>query len=99
MRLLILLSCLILVGCSSQRILEKNEKLLSNVKIECNDKHISKHAIQSIILQKSNSKWLGISKVPLGIYCLADKNDSNAISKFVRKIDFAPSNVQFDAAF
>lgn len=90
MRLLILLSCLILVGCSSQRILEKNEELLSKVKIECNDKHISKHAIQSIILQKSNSKWLGISKVPLGIYCLADKNDSNSISKFVRKIGEPP---------
>ena len=90
MRLLILLSCLIIVGCSSQRILKKNELLLSSVKVECNDKHISKHSILSVITQKPNSKWLGIAKAPLGMYCLAGKNDSNALSTLLRKTGEPP---------
>jgi hypothetical protein len=58
---------LLFIGCSSHRILEDNELLLSNVKIESSDKQISAGSIQGAINQKPNSKWFGIAKVPLGI--------------------------------
>lgn len=83
-----------MASCSSQRVLEKDELLLSTVKVESSDKHISKHSIKSIILQKPNSKWFGITKAPLGIYCLAGQNDSSGISKILRKIGEPP--VKYD---
>ena len=83
-----------MASCSSLRVLEKDELLLSTVKVESSDKHISKHSIKSIILQKPNSKWFGITKAPLGIYCLAGQNDSSGISKILRKIGEPP--VKYD---
>ena len=62
-----------MAGCSSQRILEKDELLLSTVKIESSSKHISTHSIKAIVSQKPNNKWFGIAKVPLGMYALAGK--------------------------
>ena len=90
MRRLLLLSCLLIVGCSSKRVLEKNELLLSTVKIESSDKHISPSSVQTAILQKPNNKWFGIAKVPLGMYALAGKKDSSAVCKLLRKTGEAP---------
>ena len=79
-----------MIGCSSQRVLEKDELLLSTVKVESTDKHISTHSIKSIILQKPNNKWFGLAKVPLGMYSLAGKNDSNAVCNLLRRIGEPP---------
>ncbi len=90
MRILLLLSCLLIVSCSSKRVLEKNELLLSTVKIESSDKHISPSSLQTAILQKPNNKWFGLAKVPLGMYSLAGKKDSSGICKLLRKIGEPP---------
>ena len=79
-----------MIGCSSQRVLEKDEFLLSTVKVESTDKHISTHSIKSIILQKPNNKWFGLAKIPLGMYSLAGKNDSNAVCNLLRRIGEPP---------
>lgn len=79
-----------MAGCSSQRILEKDELLLSTVKIESSSKHISTHSIKAIVSQKPNNKWFGIAKVPLGMYALAGKNDSNFVCKLLRKVGEPP---------
>ena len=79
-----------MAGCSSQRILEEDELLLSTVKIESSSKHISTHSIKAIVSQKPNNKWFGIAKVPLGMYALAGKNDSNFVCKLLRKVGEPP---------
>lgn len=86
---------MLFIGCSSHRILEDNELLLSNVKIESSDKQISAGSIQGAINQKPNSKWFGIAKVPLGIYSMAGKKDSNFVCNLLRKIGEPP--VIYDA--
>ena len=90
MPLLILIACLFMVGCSSQRILEKDQLLLSTVKVESTDKHITTHSIKSILRQRPNNKWFGVAKAPLGMYCLAGKNDSNFVCNLLRRTGEPP---------
>lgn len=95
MRLLLFIATLLIVGCSSQRLLEEHESLLSSVKIESSDKRVSTGSLQGALAQKPNSKWFGIAKVPLGIYCLAGKKDTNAVCNLLRKTGEPP--VIYDA--
>ena len=90
LRLLLILLSALLVSCSSQRILEDNEYLLSAVKIESSDKHIASGSVQGTLTQKPNSKWFGIAKVPLGMYSLAGKKDSNFVCRLLRKTGEPP---------
>ena len=79
-----------MVGCSSQRILEEDQLLLSTVKVESTDKHITTHSIKSILRQRPNNKWFGVAKAPLGMYCLAGKNDSNFVCNLLRRTGEPP---------
>ena len=90
MRFFILLSCMIIASCSSKCLLDEGDFLLSKVNIESDDKHVTSMDLQTVMLQRPNSKWLGLVKAPLGLYSLAGKKDSSSLNVFLRKIGEPP---------
>lgn len=70
--ILLMLAC----RCTSDKFLSEGESVLSAVKVRSTDRDISITNYERCIRQRPNSKWFGLVKVPLGIYCLAGKDTS-----------------------
>lgn len=66
----------LLCGCSSEKFLGEGQTVLSSIKVVSSDKEINAKNYDRYIAQHPNSKWFGLVKVPLGIYCVAGKDTS-----------------------
>ena len=82
-----------LASCSSQRFLQEEQTVLSDVKLSSSQQGFKASSLRSYIRQEPNSKWFSLFKVPLGIYCLS-KADSvkghKGFSRILRNIGEAP---------
>lgn len=67
----------LLCGCSSEKFLGEGQTVLSSIKVVSSDKEINAKNYDRYIAQHPNSKWFGLVKVPLGIYCVAGKDTSH----------------------
>lgn len=67
----------LLCGCSSEKFLGEGQTVLSSIKVVSSDKEINAKNYDRYIAQHPNSKWFGLVKVPLGIYCIAGKDTSH----------------------
>ena len=86
----ILATALIFSGCSSKKFLSKDERILSSVSVKSDDKHFNAKNYLRYVRQKPNSRWFGVLKVPLGVYCLASKDTVKHKKNIFRKIGEAP---------
>lgn len=86
----ILATALIFSGCSSKKFLSKDERILSSVSVKSDDKHFNAKNYLRYVRQKPNSRWFGVLKVPLGVYCLASKDTVRHKKNIFRKIGEAP---------
>ena len=85
----------LLSGCSAERFLADDEKILSGVKLESDRRHPSPSAYRNYIRQEANSRWFNVIKVPLGIYCLKGRDTTSRWSRFIGRMGEAP--VVYDA--
>lgn len=79
-----------LSSCSSERFLPEGKCVLSSVKVTSNNKHVKPSDYRSYVRQESNSRWLNLVKVPLGMYCMSGRDSTRRINRFFRKIGEAP---------
>lgn len=63
-------------SCSSEKFLGNGRTMLSSVSIKSADKAVNAKNYSRYIKQQPNSKWFGLVKVPLGIYCMAGRDTS-----------------------
>ena len=75
-------------SCSSEKFLDNGSTVLSSVSIKSADKAVSAKNYSRYIKQHPNSKWFGLVKVPLGIYCMAGRDTSRRHA--LRKLGEAP---------
>ena len=71
-----LLSVIAFSACSSEKFLSNGSTVLSSVKIKSAEKTVNAKNYDRYLKQHPNSKWFGLVKVPLGIYCIAGKDTS-----------------------
>lgn len=93
--LLLAAALLLLGGCSPVRFLGEEETLLHRVRVTSEGRGVKPAALRNYVRQEPNSRWLGLVKVPLGIYCLSGTDSAKRANRFFRRIGEAP--VVFDA--
>ena len=71
-----MLSVIAFSACSSEKFLSNGSTVLSSVKIKSAEKTVNAKNYDRYLKQHPNSKWFGLVKVPLGIYCIAGKDTS-----------------------
>lgn len=86
---IILLSCLLTIGCSTVRTLSPGQYRLAKNEVKVNDKHFRASELTPYIKQQSNTYFIFGWNPFLNIYNWSDGSDS-AFSRFCRKIGTAP---------
>lgn len=81
----------LLAGCSAERFLQDDEKILAGVKMESDRRYPSPSAYRNYVRQEANSRWFNLAKVPLGIYCLQGRDTTTRWSRFIRRMGEAPA--------
>ena len=78
-------------GCSVSRHLPEDSYMLNKVRVVTDGsyKDINTTAMKEYVRQKTNSRWLSMVKVPLGIYSLSGR-DSSFVNRVLRSIGEAP---------
>lgn len=84
----------LLCDCSSEKFLGEGQTVLSSIKLASSDKDVNAKNFDRYIAQHPNSKWFGLTKVPLGIYCVAGKDTSR--HRTLHRLGEAP--VVYDSA-
>ena len=86
----IVVTALLLVGCSVSKFVPEGKYLLDEVHISSDNKEIKSSEMYSYVRQKPNSKWFSIVKLPMYIYCSSGKDSTKWINKILRKMGDAP---------
>lgn len=86
---------LALSSCSPTRFLRGEDNLLSSVKVKSTSPQVQASTFRQYVVQEPNTKWLGIARVPMGIYCLSGKDSTSAFNRTIRRIGESP--VVYDA--
>jgi hypothetical protein len=79
-----------LESCSSKRFVGDDQYLLHKVIVKSDDKELSVDNLGKYIRQRPNTKWVGLSRVPMNLYCLQGQDSTRALNRFLRKIGEAP---------
>ena len=87
--ILVLLTALLTVSCSTTRILREGQYRLAGSKIQVEGKQVPTSELSSYISQKPNSSLFGLSP-GVAIYNWADTTDT-WMNGFIRKFGSAPS--------
>lgn len=86
----IVVTALLLVGCSVSKFVPEGKYLLDEVHISSDNKEIKSSEMYSYVRQKPNSKWFSLVKLPMYIYCSSGKDSTKWINKILRKMGDAP---------
>ena len=86
----IVVTALLLVGCSVSKFVPEGKYLLNEVHISSDNKEIKSSEMYSYVRQKPNSKWFSLVKLPMYIYCSSGKDSTKWINKILRKMGDAP---------
>ena len=81
---------LLLVGCSSSKLVPDNRYLLESVEIRSDAKTINPSTLAPYIHQKANSKWFSLFTIPLGTYSLSGRDSTKWLNRTLRKIGEKP---------
>ena len=86
---------LIIISCNSTKFVKDDQYLLDKVTVDVDTKVINKENALSYVVQKPNYETFQVFKFPLFLYNLSGKNDSNFVSRTLRKAGEKP--VIFDS--
>lgn len=88
--LLLVLSALLLTGCSVTRFIPEGDYLLDDVSIRSTDKTYTPSGVSGYVRQHPNSKWFSVIKVPMSPYLLSGRDSTKRINRFLRRIGEKP---------
>ena len=78
-----------LSSCSVSKYLADEDYLLDKVEMVSTDKGVSASAYKGQVLQRPNTRILGLVRWPLRVYCLSGKSDTY-VNRVLRKLGEAP---------
>lgn len=88
--LLIMLSGILLSGCSQDKFVPDNEYLLDKIELKSDVKKFDASQLSRYVRQKGNSKWFSMFKIPLNTYSLAGRDSTKWINRTLQKMGEKP---------
>lgn len=84
----------ICISCSTTKFVPDGKYLLTDVKIETDNKNVNTSQMEQYINQKANTKWFSLFAVPLGTYNLSGRDSTKWINRILKRLGEEP--VLFD---
>lgn len=81
-------------SCSTTKFVPDGKYLLTDVKIETDNKSVNTSQMEQYINQKANTKWFSLFAVPLGTYNLSGRDSTKWINRILKRLGEEP--VLFD---
>lgn len=95
---ILLVTCAVIIfvctSCSTTKFVPDGKYLLTDVKIETDNKSINTSQMEQYINQKANTKWFSLFAVPLGTYNLSGRDSTEWINRILKRLGEEP--VLFD---
>lgn len=95
---ILLVICAVIIfictSCSTIKFVPDGKYLLTDVKIETDNKNVNTSQMEQYINQKANTKWFSLFAVPLGTYNLSGRDSTKWINRILKRLGEEP--VLFD---
>lgn len=95
---ILLVICAVIIfictSCSTTKFVPYGKYLLTDVKIETDNKNVNTSQMEQYINQKANTKWFSLFAVPLGTYNLSGRDSTKWINRILKRLGEEP--VLFD---
>lgn len=95
---ILLVTCAVIIfvctSCSTTKFVPDGKYLLTDVKIETDNKSVNTSQMEQYINQKANTKWFSLFAVPLGTYNLSGRDSTKWINRILKRLGEEP--VLFD---
>lgn len=95
---ILLVTCAVIIfvctSCSTTKFVPDGKYLLTDVKIETDNKNVNTSQMEQYINQKANTKWFSLFAVPLGTYNLSGRDSTKWINRILKRLGEEP--VLFD---
>ncbi len=95
---ILLVICAVIIfictSCSTTKFVPDGKYLLTDVKIETDNKNVNTSQMEQYINQKANTKWFSLFAVPLGTYNLSGHDSTKWINRILKRLGEEP--VLFD---
>lgn len=95
---ILLVICAVIIfictSCSTTKFVPDGKYLLTDVKIETDNKNVNTSQMEQYINQKANTKWFSLFAVPLGTYNLSSRDSTKWINRILKRLGEEP--VLFD---
>lgn len=95
---ILLVICAVIIfictSCSTTKFVPDGKYLLTDVKIETDNKNVNTSQMEQYINQKATTKWFSLFAVPLGTYNLSGRDSTKWINRILKRLGEEP--VLFD---
>lgn len=88
--LLIVMTILIVIACSSDKFVPDGQYLLDKVELRSDRKDVNSSLLMQYVRQKGNSRWFSLFKIPLGTYAMAGEDTTKWINRTLRRMGEEP---------
>lgn len=92
---ILLVICAVIIfictSCSTTKFVPDGKYLLTDVKIETDNKNVNTSQMEQYINQKANTKWFSLFAVPLGTYNLSGRDSTKWINRILKRLGEEPA--------
>lgn len=88
--LLIVMTILVVIACSSDKFVPDGQYLLDKVELRSDRKDVNSSLLMQYVHQKGNSRWFSLFKIPLGTYAMAGEDTTKWINRTLRRMGEEP---------
>ena len=88
--LLIVMTILVVIACSSDKFVPDGQYLLDKVELRSDRKDVNSSLLMQYVRQKGNSRWFSLFKIPLGTYAMAGEDTTKWINRTLRRMGEEP---------
>ena len=88
--LLIVMTILVVIACSSDRFVPDGQYLLDKVELRSDRKDVNSSLLMQYVRQRGNSRWFSLFKIPLGTYAMAGEDTTKWINRTLRRMGEEP---------
>lgn len=88
--LLIVMTTLVVIACSSDKFVPDGQYLLDKVELRSDRKDVNSSLLMQYVRQRGNSRWFSLFKIPLGTYAMAGEDTTKWINRTLRRMGEEP---------